>query len=101
MTPIVVRKRWWMPPWGKFTAITIYPLILLAPGWKPETLRHELIHCWQVRRDGWLRFYARYLWLWITGTKYADLPAELEAYWNQYDPTFLPTDLEALVRGDA
>lgn len=61
-------------------------------------MRHELIHVWQVRRDGWLRFYVRYVWLWVTGTAYRDLPAEVEANAHEDDPTFLPAELESLVR---
>ena len=101
MKPIVVRKRWWMPPWGKFSGLTIYPVILLSPGWKAETLRHELIHCWQVQKAGWVGFYVGYVLDWCLGTAYIDLPAEIEAYRNQYDPGYLPADLEALVRADA
>lgn len=101
MMPVVLRKPHWCPPWGRFRGVTIYPVIMLVRGWRAEELRHELIHCWQVRKVGWLRFYGGYLLDWIRGTAYVDLPAEVEAYAMQGDPTYLPADLEALVGADA
>lgn len=43
-----------------------------------ERFRHEMQHVYQVMRDGWWVFYAKYLWyLWKRG--YLDNPYEIEA----------------------
>lgn len=107
--PFLIVKRWWLfwlPPWGRFQAITLAPFVILRPGWSESTLRHELIHIRQVRLQGWWRFYYGYLWEWrfgwrlIGGTSYVNLRAELEAYEHQHDDTHLPFYLERLVRSD-
>ena len=99
--PYLVRKRSFLvPPWGPVLALTIVPFIFLRRGWPSSRLRHELIHVHQVRQQGWIRFYARYVWLWLRGTPYRELPAEVEAFAHEHDPSFLPADLEALVRAD-
>lgn len=97
MRPVIIRKPSWCPPWGRFVGMTVYPVILLAPGRPRSSLRHELIHCMQVRRAGWLRFYGRYVYLWLVGVQYHDQPAEIEAYGHEHDPAYLPPDLEELV----
>lgn len=103
MRVYVVRKRWWTPPWGRFTGLALVPFIFLRAPWPAERLRHELIHVYQAQRVGWLRFYAGYLWEWrlgwraIGGTPYAELSDELEAHRYQGDPSFLPPELERLV----
>lgn len=97
MRPVILRKPSWCPPWGQFVGMTIYPVILLAPGRPRSSLRHELIHCHQVRRDGWFGFYGRYVLRWLQGVRYHDQPAEREAYAHEHDATYLPPDLEALI----
>lgn len=102
----MVRKRWFTPPWGRYKGITLYPFIFMRAGWSADLMRHELIHCLQVRQQGWLGFYAGYLWQWrlgwkwLGGTTYHELDAEREAYRHQHNPRYLPPDLEALVRSD-
>lgn len=96
--PWIIRKRWWTPPFGRFTAITLYPFIFVRLPVSEPTLRHELIHVWQVQREGWLRFYVTYVWQWLAlRIPYRSLPAEVEAYANDEDAGFLPANLEALV----
>ena len=97
MTPIIVAKRWWTPPWGKSQGVTLYPFVFLRLPWLEHDLRHELIHCLQVQRQGWLGFYARYLWS-LVRVGYRRVPAEAEAYANEWDPAFLPPGLERLVQ---
>lgn len=99
--PWIVRKRWWTPPFGRFSGITLYPFVFLRPGWSERTMRHELIHVWQVEMLGWFRFYGLYVWRWIRGVPYHEQPAEVEAYANDSDPDFLPPRLERLVRAGA
>jgi hypothetical protein len=95
--PWIVRKRGPLPPWGPFAAITLYPFVFVRMPVSERTLRHELIHVWQVQRDGWFRFYGLYVWRWVRGVAYRDQPAEIEAYSNDHDTEFLPPNLEALV----
>lgn len=96
--PWIVAKRWWTPPFGRFTAITLYPFVFVRLPASERTIRHELIHVWQIEQRGWLRFYAGYLWRWIRGVRYAELPAEVEAHEHDENAGFLPAHLEALVR---
>ena len=100
MKPIIITKRWWMPlPVPGFAAITIYPFIIIRDRMPKSTLRHELIHYWQVRVEGWWHFYLGYLWA-ATHTKYRNLPSEIIAYKYESDPKYLPPELEALVEAD-
>jgi len=47
--------------------------------------RHEMQHVYQVQRDGWFTFYAKYLWhLYKFG--YMDHPYELEARDKENEP---------------
>lgn len=52
-------------------AITLYPFILFNMTRQEAidnyTLDHEFVHVRQVRKLGWLRFYASYLWKYIKG----------------------------------
>ena len=93
----IINKRWYTPPFGRFRGFTLYPFIFIRPPPLEWLVRHELIHCHQVRRDGWLCFYGGYLWRKITGTKYEDEPMEREAFHNQMNRNFLSDDLESLV----
>lgn len=63
MNTRIARGPRWMPMGG----ITIHPrLVVLHPdvfddaGRRQKTERHERVHVEQQRRDGWLRFLARY-----------------------------------------
>ena len=97
MKPVVIHKRWWTPPWGHTVGIALYPLIFIREPYRLTTLRHELIHCWQVQRVGWLRFYV--VWLWQRVTRgYRSIEVEEEAYLNEGDRYYLPDHLEALVK---
>jgi hypothetical protein len=59
-----LRYEHWIPRRLGVRAIVLYPYVLFSGGRAevgPLLLRHEMIHVRQVRRSGWLRFYARYL----------------------------------------
>ena len=58
-----------------------------------KVLCHELIHLGQARAKGsfWL-YYMSYLWEWIkSGFKYYKNPYEREAFINQGDSKYIPT----------
>lgn len=93
----VVWKRWWSPPYGRFMGITLYPFVFLRKGVGEVLIRHEIIHCWQVQKEGWFKFYLKYLWHAIIHA-YRRIPAEKEAYRNAEDPNYLPENLEKLVQ---
>ena len=97
---IIVRKRWWTPPFGKrHDGITLYPFVFIRRGSQPRLLRHELIHVYQIRRDGFWNFYLGYLWRkLVQGVDYWKEPLEIEAYRNDTNKGFLPADLESLVK---
>ena len=63
---------------------------------------HEMIHLYQARstHDSWLCFYARYLYYWLTASRYHRRlrhagyllnPFELEAYAHMHDPAYPPS----------
>jgi hypothetical protein len=84
-----------MPAW--VGAVTIYPWILFREGRGAITdvgFRHELEHCYQVRRVGWLRFYLTYLWQ-AMRVGYDKIPYEVEANLMQVIPL---TAEEALLK---
>lgn len=72
----------------------------MRKGYSATSMRHELIHIWQVRKAGWLRFYLTYLRD-ACRYEYRKIPAEVEAYANQHDPEYLPAELEQLVHTDS
>jgi hypothetical protein len=84
----------WLPE--GVDGMTIYPFIFIRPAKKdtPEILMsHEMIHVNQVRRAGWIKFYASYVWYWAKGLSngntrdqaYLNIPWEREAYiWQVY-----------------
>lgn len=47
--------------------------------------RHELQHCYQVKRMGRFKFYTTYLWL-LARHGYKNHPYEVEARERHYDP---------------
>ena len=53
----------WFPVFwfGNILGITLYPLIIYKHRPRTWLRNHEWIHVDQVRRDGWLRFYWRYI----------------------------------------
>lgn len=78
-------------------AITIYPFSFFREANPPEWLRtHERIHVAQVRRDGWWRFYASYIWQYLRGrwrrmghdAAYRAIGYEAEAYAHQDEPDY-------------
>jgi hypothetical protein len=49
--------------WFKIEGIVLYPFVLFASREPHADLHnHERIHCDQIRRDGVVYFYLRYLW---------------------------------------
>lgn len=75
---IVCGTRW-VPP-GK-AAWVLWPFMLIrypATNVSERLYRHELQHCYQIKRMGVLRFYFRYLW-WAMRKGYRNHPYELEA----------------------
>ena len=94
----IIKKRWWTPPWGKADGITLYPFVFVRRGASETLLRHELIHIYQIQRDGWWRFYLGYLKRkYINQVSYLDDPMEVEAYKYENDIGFLPIELEVIV----
>lgn len=55
----------WLPKILRIGAITLYPFVLISSRsivTGQRLIKHEMAHVEQVRRDGWLYFYVRYLW---------------------------------------
>jgi len=75
----------------KYAAWVLYPFMLIRHSKEdcPDRLfRHEMEHVYQVKRDGWLVFYAKYLY-WLARHGYMNHPYELEARDRENEP--LPT----------
>jgi hypothetical protein len=95
MRPRIIRNS--VFPFGKYIGITLYPFIFIKDD-SARLLRHELIHFYQIREEGFFKFYFRYLWERIR-KPYREISFEAEAYEHQHDEDYLPPDLEALVNG--
>lgn len=64
MIPVRLRYRHWIPRLAGVQAIVLYPYVLFSATKEkvsPLLLKHEMVHVRQVRREGWIRFYAAYL----------------------------------------
>lgn len=86
-------------PWkSRFRGVVLWPYVIMRPkkyatGSVAQSemmtrralvklYRHELQHCYQIKRMGIIKFYVRYVWLnFLKG--YKDHPDELEA--RQYE----------------
>lgn len=79
----VICKRWLLPDWVR--GICLYPFIFYNGAPRETLRRHEWVHVEQVRRDGWFRFYGRYLWDMIRRKPYIRRKYEVEAYAKQND----------------
>lgn len=65
-------------------AIVLYPFVFIYDKTDKVMLNHELIHIKQIKEDGIIKFYFKYLWDWVRmGFKYRKIPYEVEAYNNQ------------------
>lgn len=86
MKPRFKYSSWFVPPGYK--AWVIAPWVFFKTS-KEETsdalFRHELEHIYQVDREGWLKFYAKYIWYSIRHG-YLNNPYEMEARWAQNKP---------------
>jgi hypothetical protein len=88
----IVNNAWWMFwargmvlwPWMWLRPIKVDPRYdeeIFAEWYQlraDRLYRHELEHCYQVKRMGRLRFYSTYLWHWVT-KGYKKHPYEIEA----------------------
>ncbi len=85
----------------KVNAIVLYPFILVKhPTASPQLTAHELEHVLQMRREGVLKFYAKYLWFYFKGLlryrnsylAYYNIPYEVEARAAETTLLFRPKD---------
>lgn len=70
----------WMVRKG-YTAWVLYPFMIFRAkkaGVSDVLFRHELEHVYQVRRDGWLVFYVKYLY-YLARYGYLKNPYEMDA----------------------
>lgn len=58
-------------------------------------IKHELIHYYQAKREGWLRWNIRYYY-YLHKVGYCDNPYEVEAYANMHEPL---TEAERRITG--
>lgn len=93
----IVRNAWWMFwargmvlwPWVWLKPVEIYPAydINKYEDWykmrEHELFRHELQHCYQIEKNGVLKFYAKYIYYWfrygLWWGGYKNNPFEVEA----------------------
>ena len=64
-----------------YDAWVLYPFMFFRDKREdvPDRLfRHELEHVYQVQREGWFKFYLKYLWYGLR-YKYKNIPYEVEA----------------------
>jgi len=80
-------NHWWFRIFPG-AGVVLYPYVLFKrpPDETPIRLfRHELQHVYQVRREGWWKFYLTYLW-YLLRYGYRNNPYEVEARAVQEDP---------------
>lgn len=54
----------------KINAIVLYPFVLYCdPEPDAKIISHEQVHLDQIKRDGVLKFYSKYLWEYLKGRK--------------------------------
>ena len=73
---------------GRFRGKVLYPFVLFSQSQNEvsdQLFRHELEHIYQIRRDGFLRFYLTYLYHAIR-YGYKNIPYEIEARDKQDNP---------------
>lgn len=88
--------RWWKWIGG----MVLYPFILFKRPKKDITdslFRHEMEHIYQIRREGFLKFYLKNLW-YNLAKGYKNNPFEMEAYAIQYTPL---TDMERKIKDNS
>lgn len=102
-----ILQNHWLPKKLNFTAITLYPYILLAIDYPTsitsKVLAHEFVHVRQIRQQGFLKFYGMYLWMFIKlyikfrdrDEAYKSIPVEVEAYSTQATNS-LPSNLKVI-----
>lgn len=102
---VKVIPNHWLPKYLNVKAITLYPRIYLAidceTAVKQNMIAHEFIHVRQIREQGWIRFYVKYLWDYVKQYRtyknwdeaYYHIPAEVEAYANQ-NTTPIPANVK-------
>jgi hypothetical protein len=81
-----------------YEATVLYPFLLYkTKPIDPVTLNHERIHFAQIKRDGLIKFYFKYLNDYLANRlkgrghfeAYYSIPYEMEAYENQHDMDYL------------
>ena len=85
---IRLRYHVWFLRRSWIDGITIYPFIFFKQRQADitdELFRHELEHIYQVRREGWIKFYIKYLYYQFRHS-YRKIPYEVEAYAVQSTP---------------
>lgn len=97
----VIDNAWWMfwakgmvlwPwMWMKYTNIQSNPTSAYEEAkakqdeaWNKRLFRHELEHCYQIRREGRLKFYSTYIWYQLK-YGYEKNPYEVEAREVEHD----------------
>lgn len=79
----IVKKCWWMF-WAQ--GMVLYPFVLFSnTGPRERLYKHEFIHCYQVKRQGVLKFYLSYIWNFLR-YGYKNHPMEIEAHARQDEP---------------
>ena len=81
----IVYNAWWMRKGWAMVFFYWMWVNLNKSEFTNRHYRHELQHCYQVKRMGRIKFYASYIWLWLRHG-YNNHPYEIEADERQFDP---------------
>lgn len=76
-----------------YTAWVLYPFMFIRDAkadCSDRLFRHEMEHVYQVMRDGWWKFYIKYLWH-LAKRGYMNHPYEIEAR-EMEDTPLTPTE---------
>ena len=66
---------------GRYRGKVLYPFVLFSQAQEEvsdQLFRHELEHVYQIRRNGWFKFYFMYL-VWAVKYGYLNIPYEIDA----------------------
>lgn len=97
MPHLVVVYNSWLTRVLCLDGLVLYPFILLSTSKEetlPSTLKHELTHVNQIKRDGWCKFYYQYC-VYTCRDCYQNNNYEQEAYSTECS-ALTQTDLEML-----
>ena len=83
-------------PYLWVSGITLAPVVVILKAKFADNVflrNHEAIHWWQVQRDGFFKFYLKYMYEWVAKWGYKNISYEVEARENETNLEYLQDKL--------